>query len=106
MKKFEFEQPKFLFCEIVKKDESLNDDRVWIYHRLSLSLIEFVCVDDFPDFQFKGKQDRFEYQDENWFGVFVQDNCEATEYNPDAVLKAAWNYLEDYFVWEDMQEEN
>jgi hypothetical protein len=106
MKKFEFVQPDFLFCEIVKKDESLNDDRIWVYHRKSLSLIEFFNVDDFPDFQFTGKQDRFEYQDENWFGVFVQNNCEGTKYNSDAVLKAAWKYLEEYFIWEDMQEEN
>lgn len=106
MKKFEFTQPDFLFCEIVIKDETLNDDRIWIYHRKSLSLIEFINVDDFKDFQFEGKQDRFEYLDENWFGVFVQNNCEATEYNQDKVLKAAWKYLEDYFVWEDSQEEN
>lgn len=105
MKKFEFTQPDFLFCEIAIKDDSQNDDRIWIYHRKSLSLIEFINVDDFKDFQFAGKQDRFEYLDENWFGVFVQNNCEATEYNEDKVLKAAWKYLEDYFVWEDSQEE-
>ena len=96
MKKFEFTQPDFLFCEIVIKDGSQNDDRIWIYHRPSLSLIEFINVDDFKD---------FEYLDENWFGVFVQNNCEATEYNQDKVLKAAWKYLEEYFVWEDSQEE-
>ena len=105
MKNFEVTQPDFLFCEIGIKDDTQNDDRIWIYHRPSLSLIEFINVDDFKDFQFTGKQDRFEYLDENWFGVFVQNNCEATEYNQDKVLKAAWKYLEDYFVWEDSQEE-
>lgn len=106
MKKFEFNQPEFLFCEIVKKDDSQNDGRIWIYHRKSLSLIEFVNVDDFKDFQFEGKQDRFEYQDENWFGVFVQNNCEETDNDADEVLKKAWKYLEDYFIWEDMREDN
>lgn len=105
MKKFEFTQPDFLMCCIAIEDGSQNDDRIWIFHRPSLSLIEFVNVDDFKDFQFTGKQDRFEYLDENWFGVFVQNNCEATDHNQDKVLKAAWKYLEDYFVWEDGQEE-
>ena len=106
MQKFEFTQPEFLFCKIVNKDDSLNDDRIWIYHIPSMSLIEFVCVDDFPDFQFRGKQDRFEYQDENWFGVFVQNNCLGTDYDDDSILSLSWNYLLDYFIWEDMQEEN
>lgn len=101
MEKFNNEQPEFLFCEIVIKDDSKNDDRIWIYHRLSLSLIEFVYVDDLEDFQFKGKQERFEYLDENWFGVFVQNNCETTNNNESEVLKKAWRYLENYFIWED-----
>mgnify|MGYP003601808541 CR=1 FL=1 len=105
MKKFDFIKPEFLKCEIPIKDGSQHDDRLWIYHRPSLSLIEFINVDDFKDFQFSGKQDRFEYLDENWFGVFVQNNCEQTEYNQDKVLKAAWKYLEEYFIWEDSQEE-
>lgn len=101
MKKFEFTQPDFLFCEIAIKDNSQNDDRLWVFHRQSLSLVEFINVDDFKDFEFTGTQDRFEYLDENWFGVFVQNNCEATDNNPDEVLKAAWKYLEEYFIWED-----
>ena len=105
MKKFDFIKPEFLMCEIPIKDGSQHDDRLWIYHLKSLSLIEFIYVDDLADFQFTGKQDRFEYLDENWFGVFVQNNCEATNHNSDKVLKAAWKYLEDYFVWEDSQEE-
>lgn len=105
MKKFEFTKPEFLFCEIPVKDDSQNDDRIWIYHLDSLSLIEFIFVDDFADFQFTGKQDRFEYLGENWFGVFVQNNCEVTEQDADQVLKKAWQFLEDYFVWEDDQED-
>ena len=101
MKKFEHTQPDFLFCEIVIKDNSRNDDRIWIYHRLSLSLIEFVNVDNFKDFQFTGTQERFEYLEENWFGVFVQNNCEATDNDQYKVLKAAWEYLKAYFIWED-----
>lgn len=103
--KFNYTQPEFFFCEIPIKDGSQNDDRIWIYHRLSLSLIEFVNVDNFVDFQFQGIQDRFEYLDENWFGVFVQNNCEATDHKPYEVLKKAWRFLENYFIWEDSTDE-
>lgn len=106
MEKFEFTQPEFLFCELPIKNGTQNDDRTWIYHRASLSLIEFVNVDAFKDFQFQGKQNRFEYQDENWFGVFVQNNCEATDNNENEVLKKAWKFLENYFIWEDHNIDN
>jgi hypothetical protein len=105
MGKLEFVEPEFLFCEIPIKDGSDEDDRLWIYHLESLSLIEFINVDDFTDFQFTGKQDRFEYLDENWFGVYVQNNCESTNQNADQVLKKAWKFLEEYFDWEEEQEE-
>lgn len=106
MQKFNFSQPDFLLCEIPVKDGTLNDNRLWVYHRLSLSLIEFVNVDDFKDFQFKGTQERFEYENingliENWFGIFVQNNCEATDNNPNQILQNAWEFLKDYFNWED-----
>lgn len=105
MGRFEFTKPEFLFCEIPIKDDSDHDDRIWIYHLDSLSLIEFINVDEFKDFQFIGKQDRFEYLNENWFGVYIQNNCEATDQNADQVLKNAWKYLEKYFDWEEEQEE-
>jgi hypothetical protein len=105
MGKLEFEKPEFLFCEIPIKDGSDEDDRLWIYHLESLSLIEFINVDDFTDFQFTGKQDRFEYLDENWFGVYVQNNCESMNQNADQVLKKAWKFLEEYFDWEEEQED-
>ena len=105
MENFDFIKPEFLMCEIPIKDGSQHDDRLWIYHLKSLSLIEFIYVDDLADFQFTGKQDRFEYLDENWFGVFVQNNCEATKQDADQVLKKAWKYLEEYFDWEEEQDE-
>jgi hypothetical protein len=105
MGKLEFVEPEFLLCEIPIKDGSDEDDRLWIYHLESLSLIEFINVDGFTDFQFTGKQDRFEYLDENWFGVYVQNNCESTNQDADQVLKKAWKYLEEYFDWEEEQDE-
>lgn len=101
MIKQDYTQPEFFFCEIPIKDGSFNDDRIWIYHRLSLSLIEFILVNDLKDFKFKGYQELFLYGDEEWFGVFVQNNCEITDNNQHKVLKAAWAYLEKYLIWED-----
>jgi hypothetical protein len=66
--------PEFFMCEIPVKDGTFNDQRLWVYHRKSLSLIEFLCVTDFQDFQFNGKMERFEHFNgeitEDWFGVF------------------------------------
>ncbi len=106
MQKIEFTQPEFLFCEIPIKDDSIHDHRIWVYHRLSLSLIEFVNVDDFKDFDFKNVAERFEFENctgfvENYFAIFIQNNCEATDQNEKKVLKNAWNYLKNYFEWED-----
>jgi|SRR5690606_17705903 len=104
-----FDQPEFLFCEIEPKDGTFNDHRTWIYHRLSLSLIEFICLNDVADFDFQGFQDNFIYlgiddaDPEAWKGVFVQNNCEITGHNPEKVLRRAWQYLENYLKWEDSQ---
>lgn len=108
MEKIQFTQPDFFFCTIAIEDNTENDQRIWIYHRKSLSLIEFVNVDAFKDFQFTGIQERFEYENmdkniENWFGVYVQNNCETTEYNSQKVLTACWEYLRNYFDWQDTQ---
>lgn len=106
MEKLDFIQPEFLLCEIPIKNDTFNDNRLWVYHRLSLSLIEFVNVDDFTDFQFKNVADRFEYENsegfmENYFAVFVQNNCDATDQNEKEVLKNSWEFLKNYFIWED-----
>ena len=106
MQKFEYVQPEFLFCQIPIKNGSQNDNRIWVYHRLSLSLIEFIHVDRLKDFEFKGKQDRFEYLDQNWFGVFVQNNCEVTGANQDFVLKKSWEFLKAHLIWLDAKNNN
>jgi hypothetical protein len=52
--------------------------------------IEFIYVDDFADFQFTGKQDRFDYLGESGL-VFVRIIAEVTEQDSDQVLKKAWS---------------
>ncbi len=106
MEKFNYIQPDYLFCELPIKDNTFNDNRIWIYCRLSLSLVEFVNVDDFKDIEFKGKQQLFQYENnmgfvENYFAIYVQNNCEAMQTNEDENLKNAWKFLQNYFIWED-----
>lgn len=106
MEKINYLNPEFLLCEIPIKDNSFNDKRVWVYSLKSLSLIEFINVDLLQDFEFKGKQERFEYIStngtiENWFGVFTQNNCELTENNSNKILKKAWDFFEKYLKWKD-----
>ncbi|MBF03240.1 MAG: hypothetical protein CMP76_08085 [Flavobacterium sp.] len=55
--KIEFFQPEFFLCEIPIKNNTFHDHRLWVYHRLSLSLIEFVNVDEFKDY--------FDWEDSN-----------------------------------------
>jgi len=110
MKIQHYDQPEFLFCEIYPKDGTMNDHRIWIYHRLSLSLIEFVCLNDLAEYQLGGRQKDYIYlgiddnaDPEAWKGIFVQNNCEATDNDADKVLDRAWQYLENYLKWEDAQ---
>jgi len=103
-----FDQPEFLMAGIPVKDGSFNDHRIWIYHRLSLSLIELVYLDDITESDFVGEQKNFEYlrKDgvvERWKAVFVQNNCEATELKPDLVINRAWEYFLNYLIFEDGQ---
>lgn len=106
MEIFNFKTPEFLMCELPIKDNSKNDDRIWIYHTQTLSLIEFICVSDFQDFNFNLKvgMDRFEFQYddiiEDWFGVFVQNNCDQFSNDENKVLKSAWQFLKEYLEWE------
>ena len=106
MKK-EYTQPEYLLCEVPIKDGGINDERIWIYHLPTLSLIEFICLNELDDFSFQGVQKDFIYQGndtidpEAWKGVFVQNNCEVAGKSEDTVIVGAWEYLESYLKWED-----
>ena len=101
MKKFEFTRPEFLFCEIPIKDNSLHDHRTWIYHLKSSSLIEFIEISNLHDFKFNAYCDYFEYNNETFFGVFTQNNCQIVGANESVVLKNAWLFYKNYLQWED-----
>ncbi|WP_454045054.1 hypothetical protein [Chryseobacterium sp. Marseille-Q8038] len=107
MNNFKFEQPEFLLCEIGIKDSSLlgdhilNDERIWVYHLKSQSLVEFVFMNELGTYNFKEKHKEFSYFNYRYIGFFVQNNCTITKQNEDTVLDLAWDYLESFFIWED-----
>lgn len=91
--KQEYPTPEFLLCELPIKDGTYQDNRNWVYHVKSLSLIEFVSVDQFIDYNFPSN-DYFVYtnifgEDEHYVGYFVQNNCELTGYESSKILEEA-----------------
>ena len=109
MNDFKFEQPEFLYCEIAKKDSTLlgdyivNDERLWVHHLPSSSLIEFVFMNELGSYNFAEKHREFTYLKYRYIGVYVKNNCSLFDQNADTVLDRAWKYLEDFFIWEDEQ---
>lgn len=107
MNDFEFNQPEFLLCEIAIKDSSLlcehiqNDQRLWIYHLSSASLIEFVYMNDLGSYNFSEKHKEFLFLNNRYTGFFVQNNCKINKENEDSVLDLAWEYLEKFLAWQE-----
>lgn len=97
----DYTTPEFLFCELPIKNGSFHDHRIWVYHPGSLSLIEFVALDDLEIHSFKGPQKKFTFFEENYLGVFVENNCPATDQDENELLQKAWEFIRDYFAWED-----
>ncbi|MCP1996244.1 hypothetical protein [Flavobacterium sp. HSC-61S13] len=103
-----FEQPDFLLAEIPVKNGSLQDDRIWVYCNKTFSLIEFILHDDFPELKLVGTQAVFTYIDfdeyrEQWIGVYIQNNCALVGVDQKVNLQEAWDFLENYFRWEEQE---
>lgn len=108
--KVDLTTPEFLLCETPFKNESYNDHRTWIYATQALSLIEFICVDDFEDFELNKDFVYYNYtnsegQIESWLGVYTQNNCEATEQDTEKVMDQAWKWYTKYLTQIDSYEE-
>ncbi|WP_286856646.1 MULTISPECIES: hypothetical protein [Sphingobacterium] len=107
MNSFEFKQPEFLLCEIGIKDSTLlgdhilNDERIWVYHLKSQSLVEFVFMNELGTYNFNEKHKEFTYFQYRYIVFFVKNNCNITKQSEDVVLDLAWDYLESFFIWED-----
>lgn len=101
MKIKDFTKPKFLLCELPIKNGSSDDQRIWIYCVENLSLIEAINLEDVEHLALEVEYKIFNYKKERWALAFVQNNAEITGSNSDDVLNEAWQFLSDYFIWED-----
>lgn len=98
--KLEFTTPKFLLCETPVKNDTFHDHRTWIFCPAALSLIEFIPLDDFVDFEFKNN-DYFIYtnsdgEDEHWTAQFTQNNCELAGVDEKQILTKAIEVYKEY----------
>lgn len=107
MKAIDLKVPDFFLCEQPIKDGSNSDHRMWIYSRLSMSLIEVIPEDEIPVAINKDLvQNRFFYKnpegfEESFLLFFVQNNCAMVDQDPIELLKQAWKWFEAYLRWED-----
>jgi hypothetical protein len=96
--------PEFIFGEIPIKTGSIHDQRMWIYCTRALSLIEVIAEDELTvAIDRKLLQKKYQHEDEQYTLVFIQNNCEATENDPNDLLDNAWHFIAQYFKWEDNQ---
>lgn len=107
MKEINLTVPNFFLCEQPIKDGTAMDQRMWIYSRLSLSLIEVIPEDEIPVAINRDLvQNRFFYtnpdgMEESFLLFFVQNNCAMVDVDPIELLKEAWAWFESYLRWED-----
>ncbi|WP_286856645.1 MULTISPECIES: hypothetical protein [Sphingobacterium] len=119
MKNIEFHQPEFLLCEksiqdyendgelVSQKSDSLvggyyiEDERTWVYHLKSESLIEFLYMNGREPQKFTSKHKDFVYKTENYTGFFVINKAKNLGQDEDIVLDKAWEFLKAKFHWED-----
>lgn len=100
MQYIDYHTPKYLFAEILPKDGSPHDHRVFIQCVSALSLIEFIDMDNIAMSDFKdGKE--YAYKGQKYRGVFHQNNCEVTGNDDEDVIDGAWEYYRNYIEWED-----
>lgn len=109
MSVLELKLPEFIFGEIPIKDGSIHDQRHWIYCPGAQSLIEVIPEDEIIaaiDRQLVQKTFVYEGFDgvpEGFRLVIAQDNCELAEIDPTELLRRAWDWYEQYLIWEDAQ---
>jgi len=102
--------PDYLFCELPIKNDSIDDNRIFIYCVKYLSLIEVWPYDigfaAWPKTMF---QKNYSYGSEDFLLVFTQNNIELAMEGKDKVktesqiMDEAWSFFKDYLIWEDSQ---
>lgn len=113
MKHFELKMPKFLLAEEPKEG---YDSLSYIYSPHYLSLILIIPEDDLTVLLNEGNRQRprktFTYEFEPFEFVILQNNVLATggglspEISEEEFLIQAWEWYENYLIWEDNNIDN
>lgn len=111
-------QPEFLLCEksIVDYDRegkvefeksdsivegySIIDERIWVYHLKSESLLEFLYMEGHNPQPIMVKNKNFAFKAEIYKGYFVKNNTERFAMDEDMILEKAWEFLKAKFEWD------
>lgn len=78
--------PEFLFYTIPIKHKTNPDSRIWVYHRFSLSLVQFYMLHPERIIKFDEVKKIFVYNEETWVGMILQNNFSLSRHNEEEVL--------------------
>lgn len=112
----EFQQPRFIIFEKGMVDYhnedkfhysrsnsfsfDANEDRTWVYHPASESLIEFVYMNELGPRYFAAKNKIFYNEEDTYTGYFVKNNARRLGFDEDLVLVSAWEFLLGKYQWD------
>lgn len=106
--KAEFTVPKFIFGETPIKDGTFHDRRTWFYCPSALSLIEFIPLDNFSDFN-NNSENYFVFIDaegdeEHWSVEWVQNHCTVVGMMEEELMSEAITVFKRYLMQVDKYE--
>ena len=109
MKVAEFQQPRFIVIETglvdyhyeneyhYSKSNSFSfdagEERIWVYHLESESLIEFVYMNERSPLYFATRNKTFSSEEDIYTGYFVKNSARRLGFDEDLILESAWAFL-------------
>lgn len=99
--------PDLFLCEQPVKESEDHSQRLWIYSRTRLSLVEVIAEDLITVVINRDLiQKKFKYTNakgsvELFLLVMVQNNCQNLDQDPQKLLNECWLYFLKYLHWED-----
>lgn len=99
--------PQFLISQMPFEDDPVLSNRLWLYCPRALSLIE-VLITDNPEtyglekfFPQKFSRNLHNGETVEFIFLLIQNNCEKTGFEPETLLKSAWEWFSKYWDWQE-----
>jgi len=96
---FSFDKPEFLLAEFPIKNNSLNDDRLFIIHQ-GITLIEIIHTDIFPNPQLLNFHKKFSYNEVEFILAYHTDNSGYYNLSSEELLDRSAEWYMKYVIWE------